>query len=168
MGLNSRAPLPKRPRLKNFDYTGAYPYSITILTKDRIERFRDGEVVGFVLSILIETARSEKFDLLALCFMPDHLHLLVVGKNDQSNLKKFISLFKQKSGYWFKKNYHEDLWHISYYDHTLRREEDLEKVAFYILRNPVRKGTVSDFAEYPFSECHVIQPFRSDDSGLKP
>jgi REP element-mobilizing transposase RayT len=100
--------------------------------------------------------------------MPDHLHLLVVGEDDQSNLKKFISLFKQKSGYRFKRNYHEDLWHISYYDHALRKEEDIEKVASYILQNPVRKGLVSDLREYLFSGSFVTQSFRTDSSGLKP
>jgi putative transposase len=168
MGLDLGAPLPKRPRLKNFDYTGTYAYSITILTKDRIVRFKDSKIVGRLVSILTETARSERFNVLSYCFMPDHLHLLVAGEVDQSNLKKFIGLFKQKSGYWFRKNYTEDLWHISYYDHTLRKEEDIEKVALYILQNPVRKGIVSDFREYPFSGSFVTQPFRADQSGLKP
>ena len=168
MGLDLGSPLPKRPRLKNFDYTGTYAYSITILTKDRIVRFKDSKVVGRLVSILTETARSEKFNVLAYCFMPDHLHLLVVGEVDQSNLKKFISLFKQKSGYWFKKNCTEDLWHSSYYDHTLRNDEDIEKVASYILQNPVRKGIVSDSREYSFSGSFVTQPFRADQSGLKP
>lgn len=82
--------------------------------------------------------------------MPDHLHLLVIGEEDHSNLKKFVTLFKQKSGYWFRKNYNENLWHISYYDHVLRKEENLENVGLYILYNPVRKGLVSDYREYPF------------------
>ena len=87
--------------------------------------------------------------------MPDHFHLLVIGKDDKSNLKKFLSLFKQKSGYWFKKNYNKNLWHISYYDHILRKEESIENVASYILENPVRKGLVSDFREYPFSRLFL-------------
>lgn len=168
MGLYSEAPLPKRPRLKSFDYTGTYAYSVTILTKNRTARFKVSKVVDDAISILIETARSSRFNLLAYCFMPDHLHLLVVGEDDRSNLKKFISLFKQKSGYQFKRNFHEDLWHISYYDHVLRKEEDMEKVAHYILQNPVRKGMVSDFGEYPFGGSFVTQPFRADSSGLKP
>jgi hypothetical protein len=66
-----------------------------------------------------------------------------------------MCVFKQKSGYWFRKNYNEDLWHISYYDHVLRKEESMGKVAFYILGNPVRKGLVSDFREYPFSRSFL-------------
>jgi len=37
------------------------------------------------------------------------------------------------------------------YDHVLRKEESIEGVARYILDNPVRKGLVSDYKEYPFS-----------------
>ena len=139
MGLDLKEPYPKRPRLINFDYIGTYAYFITILTKDRAIYFREAATVEGVVSILNETARSERFGILTYCFMPDHLHLLVIGDNGNSNLKKFINLFKQKSGYWYKKSYSTNLWHISYYDHVLRREENIENVSMYILENPVRK-----------------------------
>jgi putative transposase len=155
MGIDKNKPFPRRPRLKDFDYIGTYAYFLTILTKDYTACFKEAEVIGSLIDMLIETARSERFDVLAYCFMPDHLHLLVIGKDDKSNLKKFINLFKQKSGYWFKKNYNMNLWHISYYDHILRKEESIENVASYILENPVRKGLVSDFREYPFSRLFL-------------
>jgi putative transposase len=155
MGIDKNKPFPKRPRLKDFNYSGTYAYFLTILTKDHTAYFKEAEVIDSLIDILIETARSERFDVLAYCFMPDHFHLLVIGKDDKSNLKKFISLFKQKSGYWFKKNYNKNLWHISYYDHILRKEESIENVALYILENPVRKGLVSDFRKYPFSRLFL-------------
>ena len=161
MGLDLKEPFPKRPRLKDFDYVGTYAYFITILTKDRVAWFNKAEIVDGLRNILMETARLETFHILAYCFTPDHLHLLVVGEDDKSNLKKFISAFKQKTGYWFKMNYNENLWHVSYYDHILRKEESIESVAIYILENPVRKGLVSYFREYPFSKAIV-------GSGLKP
>ena len=155
MGIDKNKPFPKRPRLKDFEYIGTYAYFVTILTKDRGAYFRQVEVVDGLIAILVKKARSERFNVLAYCFMPDHLHLLVIGKDDNSNLKKFINLFKQESGYWFKKNYNENLWHISYYDHILRKEESIEGVAIYILENPVRKGLVSDFREYRFSRSFL-------------
>jgi len=155
MGIDKNKPFPKRPRLKDFEYIGTYAYFVTILTKDRGAYFRQVEVVDGLIAILVKKARSERFDVLAYCFMPDHLHLLVIGKDDNSNLKKFINLFKQESGYWFKKNYNENLWHISYYDHILRKEESIEGVAMYILENPVRRGLVSDFREYRFSRSFL-------------
>ena len=155
MGLDPKEPFPKRPRLKNFDYSGMYAYFITILTKNHATYFREAEVVECVINILNGTTKSERFDVLTYCFMPDHLHLLVIGTEDHSNLKKFITHFKQKSGYWFKKNYNRDLWHISYFEHVLRKEENMEDIALYILGNPLRKGLVSDFREYPFSKSFL-------------
>ena len=108
-----------------------------------------------LIDVLVETAKLEKFRILTYCFMPDHLHLLVIGEDNKSNLKKFVNLLKQKSGYWFMKNYNKNLWHISYYDHILRKEEAIESVGLYILENPVRKGLVSDFSEYPFSRSFI-------------
>jgi len=161
MGLDLREPFPKRPRLKDFDYRGTYAYFITILTNDRAIYFREPTVVKGIINILNETALSERFKVLTYCFMPDHLHLLVIGEDDESDLKKFVSFFKQKSGYWFKKNYKENLWHVSYYDHILRKEESIGSVIMYILGNPVRKGLVSGYREYPFSKVFT-------GSGLKP
>ena len=155
MGLNINQSFPKRPRLKDFDYTGTYAYFITIRTKDRRPYFKNPEVVNGLVNLLLEVAKSERFSLLAYCFMPNHLHLLVIGQDDRSNAKKFVSLFKQKGGYWFKKNHNENLWHVSYYDHILRKEENIEGVASYILENPVRKGFVSDYREYPFSRSFL-------------
>ena len=155
MGIDISKPFPKRPRLRDFDYLGTYSYFITILTKNRGSHFKEVEVVRTLTDILLEEARSEKFNILAYCFMPDHLHLLVIGQDDRSDARKFVRLFKQKSGYWFKKNYNKNLWHISYYDHVLRKEESMESVALYILENPVRKGLVSDYREYPFSRLSI-------------
>jgi putative transposase len=151
MVLDLNKPFPKRPRLRDFEYKGTHAYFLTILTKNHGVYFKDAKVVNGLVDILNETALSERFKVLTYCFMPDHLHLLVVGEDDESDLKKFVSFFKQKSGYWFKKNYKENLWHLSYYDHVLRKKESIEGVANYILGNPAREGLVSDPREYVFS-----------------
>jgi len=55
------------------------------------------------------------------------------------------------SGYYFKNKYGVNLWHLSYYDHVIRNDEEIKTAARYILENPVRKGLVKDFRGYPFS-----------------
>lgn len=96
MVIDKKEPFPKRPRLKDFDYTGTNAYFITVWTKDHRTFFKEEEVVKDVVDILNETSISEKFKVLAYCFMPDHLHLLVIGQDDRSNAKKFVSFFKKK------------------------------------------------------------------------
>jgi hypothetical protein len=38
-----------------------------------------------------------------------------------------------------------------FYDHALRKEEDIRVVAEYIINNPVRAGLVKEWRDYPFS-----------------
>jgi putative transposase len=158
MSLMSDRRFPRRPRLKDSDYRGTHVYFLTILTHDRSPHFKEAEAVDHLVGNLLQIARSEKFGVLAYCFMPDHLHLLIDGEDNESDLQKFISLFKQKSGYWYKQKYKRNLWQTSYYDHVLRKEEGLEQVALYILENPVRKGLVTDFRDYPFSFSPGLKP----------
>lgn len=82
--------------------------------------------------------------------MPDHLHLLIEGVDSDSDMKKFISSYKQRTGFYYKKETGLRLWQINYYEHVLRREEETTTVAGYIFANPVRKGIVEDFAQYEF------------------
>ena len=49
------------------------------------------------------------------------------------------------------------LWQTSFYDHFLRKEEDIEKVVMYVLNNPVRKGLVSEWMEYHYSGSLVFE-----------
>ena len=82
--------------------------------------------------------------------MPDHLHILVEGKNEDSDLWRSVVSFKQKTGYWLSKNMAGCRWQKDFYDHILRKEEDLKKHIKYILENPVRKGIVDNWYDYRF------------------
>ncbi len=140
----------KRIRLKDFSYKGFWRYFITISTDYSKRYFENNESVQYCLDILENLSIAHKFNILAYCFMPDHLHLLVEGKKEDSDFKKFMSVFKQKTNFYFKKIKGYPLWQENYYEHVLRKEEDTLEVVKYILNNPVRKGLVEDFKDYPF------------------
>ena len=63
--------------------------------------------------------------------------------------------FKQKSGFAFRHTVPPLQWQKSYYDHVLRREDDVVVVARYIVANPVRAGLASAAGEYPFTGSFV-------------
>ena len=151
MPLSLWDPPPHRPRLKGFSYRGLYTYFVTIGTHNSEAVFTSDEPFNLVFDILMSLTKEKGFELLAYCFMPDHLHLLVSGVTIESDLQKFISMFKQKSGFYYRKKFGKKLWHISYYEHVLRKDEDVELFVKYILNNPVRKEMVSCFSEYPYS-----------------
>lgn len=140
---------PKTPRLREFDYLGPYAYFVTLCCSKKSLYFTDKSVVGQVLKQLGEYSTTHGFEIHAYCFMPDHLHILIEGKENFS-LKEFMRAFKQKSEYHLRKKVDGFLWQRSYYDHVLRKEEAIEEVARYILENPVRKGLVDNFLDYPF------------------
>ena len=41
------------------------------------------------------------------------------------------------------------LWQYGFHDRALRREENLEKMARYVVANPLRAGLVDTIADYP-------------------
>jgi putative transposase len=141
----------KRVRLKHFDYKGFFRYFVTICTHNKERVFEnDLLLVEWLTDILREKANSFGFKVWAYCFVPDHLHLLIEGKDAFSDMRRFISSYKQSTGFSYKKKTGSPLWQINYYEHVLRREEDTIDVGRYILNNPVRKKLVEDFRKYNF------------------
>jgi len=104
--------------------------------------------------MLIDAAQNTGFCLLAYCFMPDHLHLLVEG-SEGSDLAQLMKAFKQASSFEYKQRGGRPLWQRSYYDHVLRGPDELESAVEYILDNPARAGLVDDPRAYPFSGGEV-------------
>lgn len=66
--------------------------------------FKNATVVAEALAQVQRTAKDESFEVLAYSFMPDHLHLLVKGIAEQSDLRQFVKMSKQRSGYAYKRD----------------------------------------------------------------
>ncbi len=84
------------------------------------------------------------------CFMPDHLHVLLQGGDEEADLWKVVVEFKQRTGYWLSLNVPGVSWQKGFFDHIIRRSEDLAAHVRYILDNPCRKALVSQWQDYPF------------------
>ena len=138
------------PRLDGFDYTGGYRYFLTICTQGRARVFMTRDAVEVVLAQLLQSARDEHMAVIAYCFMPDHLHLLVEGTDPVSQLTKFVRVFKQRSAFHWKRVFGSELWQRSYFERVLRSHESSIEVARYILANPLRAGIVESVEDYPF------------------
>jgi putative transposase len=142
---------PKRPeRLKTFDYLGLHRYSLRFCTDERRNLFTTGDAVDLVLAQIVRAAAENQFAVIAYCFMPDHVHLLIEGQTDVSDCKRFIARAKQYSGYYYSKRYKGVLWQRYGYEHVLRNDEITLIVARYILENPLRAGLVQRVEDYPF------------------
>jgi REP-associated tyrosine transposase len=138
------------PRLKTFDYLGFYRYFLTICARDRTRIFTDDQSVGLVLMELSRTADDQQFLVIAYCFMPDHVHLLVEGHYPAADFREFVRIFKQRSSFAWKRQNGTTLWQRSYFEHVLRDDEDTVGVAKYILENPVRADLAQRPEDYPY------------------
>ena len=139
------------PRLKDFDYVGYAAYSITICCDFKRKFFESDKVVQKCISFLKECSDKYQFKIYLYTFMPNHLHLCVVGDSDNANLKKMIIVFKQKCSFWFKKECNLKLFQQGYYDHIIRKEEGIGKVMNYIAYNPIRKNLCENYCDYKFT-----------------
>ena len=82
--------------------------------------------------------------------MPDHVHVLLEATATDSDVRRLMNTWKQKTGYAYKRATGCRLWQNGYYDHVLRRDEDRLRVMAYLLANPLRAGLVEDSRRYPF------------------
>ena len=88
--------------------------------------------------------------------MPNHLHLVVEAMDKNADLVKFITLFKQQTGFDHRRETGTHLWQQGFYDRVLRREEATIDAVRYVLSNPVRAGLVKAIHEWPFSGSEVF------------
>jgi REP-associated tyrosine transposase len=99
---------------------------------------------------LARTTDDQRFLVIAYCFMPDHLHMLVEGNHPAADFREFVRIFKQRSSFAWKQNAGTALWQRSYFEHVLRDDEDTIAVARYILENPLRGNLVQRGEDYPY------------------
>ncbi|MEO0137840.1 MAG: transposase [candidate division WOR-3 bacterium] len=140
----------KKHRLNLNHYCGHIRISFTLCIKDRKEIFTNEEVIVAFLEILRESIKKFDCKNWVYLFMPDHLHLILEGNSEKSDLWRAVVYFKQKTGYWLSKNNYKVSWQKDFYDHIFRKDEDLKKHIRYILENPVRKGLTDDWRKYKF------------------
>ena len=81
---------------------------------------------------------------LAYVVMPDHLHWLFVLGESQS-LSATVAAVKSISA----RNIGERVWQTGFHDYGVRREDDLKRLARYVVANPLRAGLVDEIGAYP-------------------
>ncbi len=146
----------RRPRWREFDYTGKHRYFLTFCTGKRRAVFTSADIVATTWSQILRAAGETSFYVTAYVFMPDHIHLLVEGTTTACELRRFVSLAKQRAAYTFGQQHDQPLWQPSFYDHVLREEESDLPFIRYIIENPLRSGLVDRIEDYPFIDTGAL------------
>jgi len=146
---HQRTPL----RLRNFDYSDPnHVYFLTICARHLSFPFLNAALADEVISSLHHLRRGKGIPLYCYCLMPDHLHMVVSPSESTGSVSKVVQGFKSFTtrrawGHGIKGK----LWQKSFYDHIVRKEEDLRSICEYILANPVRRGLVGKAEDWPYS-----------------
>jgi REP element-mobilizing transposase RayT len=124
-------------------------YIVTVTTHQRRPIFTDLKLGRLVVQELRRAEQQGLADSLAWVLMPDHLHWLFQLK--KSSLSLLLKQVKARSAIALNKvsGSKGQIWQHGFYDHALRREENLRKHARYIVANPVRAGLVERVRDYP-------------------
>ncbi len=146
----------KQIRLPPDEYLGTAISFVTICCENRLVIFHNASRSNAAVEALRRTSRLTQFLVHAFCLMPDHVHFLVEGTEAGSDLVRFVSRWKQQTGYLFRDELPKRFWQRRFYDHVLRGDDSSESVAWYIWMNPVRKGIVAEPYQYPFSGSFTV------------
>ncbi len=148
MELSKRKP----NRLKNFDYSSAGAYFVTVCTKDR--RCILGKVVGEDIILPKYSVELSSYGTVVknaienisvhyngitvdkYIIMPNHVHIILMFENDGRLIASpTLSTVIGQMKHYASKEAGVSLWQRSFHDHVIRNEEDYQKIWDYIEHN---------------------------------
>ena len=129
-------------------------YLITTVTRRRDPVFQDFRTGRIVVNEMRSLETEGRADTLARVLMPDHLHWLMQLGVGQT-LARVVRILKGRSSRILNQHLKRNgaVWQSAYHDHAVRRDEDLNRLARYIVANPLRAGIVASVGDYPLWDC---------------
>jgi putative transposase len=119
-------------------------YHITTATSNRQPLFSDFHLARKIMNTIKLSDTLGYTTTLAIVVMPDHLHWLM-QLGEKAALQQVIRSMKSQTA----KVVGKPIWQAGYYDHAIRKDEDIVSVARYIIANPIRAGLVKRVGDYP-------------------
>jgi putative transposase len=150
MGGKGMPDLPAAHRLRVGRYAEANRiYLLTTNTLHRTPVFKDLTLGRLVVDQFRNAQNLGLAHSLAWVVMPDHFHWLIELQEGslsglmQKTKSMSTKAIRQATG---QSNF---FWQRGFHDRALRREEDLVKMARYVVANPLRAGLVEKLGDYP-------------------
>lgn len=123
-------------------------YFLTFCPHQRQTGLSSGDLGGALLNYAI--SMTEEWHLRTAVVMPDHIHL-VAELRSAVNLADAVRQFKGPLSVRIRKVKRK--WQRGYYDHRLRRNENLLPIFLYVFLNPYRAGLVPADQSWPGYYC---------------
>ncbi len=131
-------------------------YVLTAVTHRRQPFFTDFRVGRLLVREFHQAQLDGWAGSLAWVVMPDHFHWLIELKQTdlptlmlaiKSRAAREVNAYLGRSGQFWQRGFH---------DRAVRREEDVQEVARYIVTNPIRAGLVRRVQDYPLWDAKWI------------
>jgi putative transposase len=127
-------------------------FFLTLCARHQREPFRNPDLADAVIQALRYRRDRGVCRVYAYCLMPDHLHAVLELTPGNEGLLHFLDRYKSwTTRATWKYRLRGKLWQHDQYDCLLRNAEEFETRCRYVLSNPIRKGWVEDWAEWPHS-----------------
>ncbi|TVT91458.1 MULTISPECIES: transposase [unclassified Pseudomonas] len=144
----SRQPNSHRLRRGRYSESGR-AYLVTVVVHQRQPLFNSFELGRLLVAEFKRTHDAGQVNSLAWVIMPDHFHWLFDLHNStlpdvmrQTKSRSTLSINRARGS-------RERFWQRGYHDHAVRAEEDVRKIARYVIANPLRAGLVEHIGDYP-------------------
>jgi REP element-mobilizing transposase RayT len=151
--MSEKPPKRKRLRLTGHDYAApGYAYSLTICARRGTHPFGGQELAAQAVVALRSMQSFTGVRIIGYCIMPDHVHVVCWLPENAASIPSFVRRFKSLVSRAARElGQVGSLWQRSYYDHVIRRSEDVRQVCAYVIANPVRRGLAEQVGDYPFA-----------------
>ncbi len=135
-------------RLGRFSETSRL-YLLTSTTLHRAPILADFHSARLLVAQFRQAEQEAAARSLAWVIMPDHFHWLI--ELGPVQLHALMRRVKSRSTLAINTHQcrHGRLWQKGFHDRALRREEDVQAVARYVVMNPKRAGLVGRIGDYP-------------------
>ncbi|HEY9075246.1 MAG TPA: hypothetical protein VIO61_01795 [Anaerolineaceae bacterium] len=114
--------------------------------------------VAEIVSEALHHRDGKVYDLLAYCIMPTHVHLVCkifnqVEGDDPIPLQVVMQSLKRHTALHANRILGRQgaFWHEESYDHVARSWEELERIIWYVITNPVKAGLVENWQDWKWT-----------------
>lgn len=123
-------------------------YLVTVVVQNRQPIFSEFKLGRLVVDAFKKAEQEQFAKSLAWVVMPDHFHWLIELQNIK--LPTLMARTKSRTTVALNRETKREgsIWQPGYHDRAIRKEEDLQVVARYIVANPLRAGLVQKAGDY--------------------
>ena len=146
---------------RSFTPGGYYFFTLTLQNRWQDLLVRHIDVLRRAFA---EVKQKHPFDIVAVCILPEHLHLLMALPENDCNYPTRLRLIKTKFSKALpktetltvsrSKKKERGIWQRRYWEHEIRNQQDLNAHIDYIHFNPVKHGYVNTVGDWPYSYFH--------------